>query len=77
MNQAQAVAKANEFVFLHTGITTTPASAKLVERPDAKYWTVVYSPEAFFVTEAARGVTIDGPYVLRVDVESGDVSVVG
>ena len=78
MNQDQAVAKAKSFVAKHTGVNADPESARLIQRPGMPgYWSVVYAAKLFFPTDAAKGATIDGPYVVRVDDVTGEVSVLG
>jgi hypothetical protein len=78
MNKTDAIEKATAFVRQHTGADPEPESATIVERPDGRrYWSVVYRQEAFFPEKAAEGVIMDGPYVLRVDDNSGEVSVLG
>ena len=78
MNQIEAIGRATAFVLENIGVEADPDSARLVDRPGGRrYWSVVYKPEALQPSEAARGATIDGPYVLRVDDASGVVSVLG
>lgn len=78
MTQADAISKAKEFVLRHVGIEADPASVRLMERRGgARYWSIVYMPEAFFPQEAAIGARIDGPYVLQIDDSSGEVCVLG
>ena len=78
MTHAEAIAKARAFVSEHVGVDAEPASARLLERAGRPpYWSVVYMPDVLHPEEAARGVTIDGPYVLHVDDASGEVSVLG
>ena len=78
MNQAEAMGRAAAFVIENVGVNAEPESARLIERPGGRrYWSVVYKSEVLSPAEAARGATIDGPYVLRVDDVSGEVSVLG
>jgi hypothetical protein len=78
MTQMEAIAKARLFMSEHVGVDAEPASVRLLERAGRpRYWSIVYMPEALHPEEAARGVTIDGPYVLHVDDASGAVSVLG
>ena len=78
MSEADAVTKAKQFVLKHTGIDAEPQSTRLIHRPDGrKYWSVVYSAELFFSRDTERGATVDGPYALRVDDATGEVSVLG
>lgn len=75
MNKFDAIKKATEFLRQHTGVTPEPESAAIIKRPDRRYWSVVYRQEAFFPEKTADGVIMDGPYVLRVDDNTGDVVV--
>lgn len=78
MNQTEAIKRATAFVLENIGVEADPESARLVDRPGGRrYWSIVYRPEVLLPSEAARGATIDGPYVLRVDDASGEVSVLG
>ena len=78
MIQVDAIRKAAEFTLVAMGKTAEPESAIFVERPDGRrYWSIVYRQEAFHPEETAAGVVMDGPYVLRVDDASGEVSVLG
>ena len=78
MNESDAVTKAKQFVLEHTGINVEPQSTRLIKRPDGRrYWSVVYAAELFFSQDAERGATVDGPYALRVDDVTGEVSVLG
>ncbi|TWT65162.1 hypothetical protein Pla123a_49260 [Posidoniimonas polymericola] len=78
MNQADAIQKASEFTLKAMGRSVEPESATIVERPDGRrYWSIAYRQEAFLPDEAAAGAVMDGPYVLRVDDASGEVSVLG
>jgi hypothetical protein len=78
MNQAEAIGIAAAFVMENVGVNAEPESARLIERPGGRrYWSVVYKAEVLSPAEAARGATIDGPYVLRFDDVSGEVSVLG
>ena len=78
MNQTEAIARATAFILETIGVEAGPDSARLVDRPGGRrYWSIVYKPEVLQPSEAARGATIDGPYVLRGDDASGVVSVLG
>jgi len=78
MTRAEAIVKARAFVSEHVGVDVEPASARLLERAGRPpYWSIVYMPDVLHPEEAARGVTIDGPYVLHVDDATGTVSVLG
>lgn len=78
MNQVEAIKKAAEFTLEAMGKSAEPESIGFVERPDGRrYWSIVYRQEAFHPEEAAAGAVMDGPYVLRVDDTSGEVSVLG
>lgn len=74
MTQADAIRRAAEFI----GKSVKPESATFYDRHDGRrYWSIVYRMEAFLPDEEAKGVCIDGPYVLHVDDVTGEVSVLG
>lgn len=76
MNQLEAIEQARTFVLKHTGVNASPGSARLIERPGIpSYWSIVYAAELFFPKDAAKGATVDGPYVIHVDNATGEVSV--
>jgi hypothetical protein len=78
MKQDQAIAMAKAFVAKHTGVIADPESARLIQRPGIPgYWSIVYAAGLFFPEDAAKGAVIDGPYVVRVDDVTGEVSVLG
>jgi hypothetical protein len=78
MNQADAVQRASKFTLEAMGKSEKPESVTIVERPDGRrYWSIVYRQDVFFPEEAAAGAVMDGPYVLRVDDATGEVSVLG
>jgi hypothetical protein len=78
MNREEAISKARAFVLEHIGVEAEAASARLLTRAGVPpYWAVVYMPDVICPADANRGAVIDGPYVLRVDDASGEVSVLG
>lgn len=78
VNQADAIQRASEFTLAAIGRSVAPESATFLEHPDGRrYWSIVYRQEAFRPEDAAAGAVMDGPYVLRVDDSSGEVSVLG
>jgi hypothetical protein len=78
MTQAEAVEKASAFLLLHMGRSPEPLSITLSGIGSGpRRWNAVYRQESFLPEEANRGVIMDGPYVLRIDDATGEVSVQG
>jgi hypothetical protein len=77
MNESQAIRMANEFVLTKTGVRAQPDSVRLMYRQSGSYWSLVYRAEWFFPKAASGAATVDGPYQIRVDDASGEVSVAG
>lgn len=76
MNQSEVIKKVRAFVSEHTDVDADPEVAELVTRPGTPpYWWISYPAALFFPKEAAAGCTIDGPYILSVDDESGEITV--
>jgi len=76
MNILEATQKANAFVLQTSGVVCSPDFARLVKKPgDRSTWLISYGPELFFSDWLEAGDTIDGgEYMLRVDDQSGEVS---
>lgn len=78
MRIIQAIQTANEFLLNETGVAGEPVFVRLVDRgKDGRFWLISYEAALFFQDELSQGAVIDGgEYIVRVDVQSGRVSVV-
>jgi hypothetical protein len=76
MTQEEAVEKASAFLLLKIGRSPEPQSITLSGMGSgSQHWNVVYRQESFFPEQADQGVVMDGPYVLRIDDATCEVSV--
>jgi len=76
MTEADAIQRGNAFVLKNRGVVGEPEYVQLVKRDgQRRYWSLVYGAALFFPEEIAAGDSIDGcEYMVRVDDQSGDVS---
>lgn len=79
MNQAEAKAKARGFVGAKTGVNADPDSVHLIESATGqRRWRAFYSAGHFFPKEAPAGATVDGgEYIVEIDDQNGEVSLIG
>ena len=76
MTEVEAIERANQFIFERERVKTEPVEVHLVRRADSDaYWWISYGTAVYYPTETAAGDVIDGgDYIVKVDVMTGEVS---
>jgi hypothetical protein len=77
MTEAEAIERANKYVWEHQHIATKPVEVHLVQRAKLPaYWWVSFGTSVYYPSETAAGEVIDdGAYIVKVDDMTGKVSV--